>query len=141
MRRPIPRAAARTGLPGPRWFINCGPLDLGYAEAQEVRSDAKYNLPAGVHILYAGDWNLFNGSGENAYKCLTGQTTSDGVNWADTSSIWANTNQTQGYDPTSKTSPPTTTTFANEASDNALWLYDDSTDAGTYAMTFNCPMR
>ena len=108
--------------------------DARYAEAQEVRSDAKYKLPAGVHILYAGDWNLFNGSGENAYKCLTGQTTSDGVNWADTSSIWGNTNQTQGYDPTSKTSPPTTTTFANVASDNALWLYDDSTDAGTYAM-------
>ena len=109
--------------------------DARYAEAQEVRSDAKYKLPAGVHILYGGDWNLFNGGLENAYKCLTGQTTSDGINWADTSSIWANTNQTQGYDPTSKTSPPTTTTFANVAGDNALWLYDDSTDAGTYAMS------
>lgn len=109
--------------------------DARYAEAQAVRSDAKYKLPAGVHILYAGDWNLFNGSGENAYKCLTGQTTSDGINWADTSGIWANTNQTQGFDPTAKTSPPTTTTFANVAGDNALWLYDDATDAGTYAMT------
>jgi PKD repeat protein len=101
--------------------------DARYAEAQEVRSDAKYNLPAGAHILYGGDWNLFNGSGENAYKCLTGQTTSDGINWSDTSAIWANTNQTQGYDPTSKTAPPTTTTWANVAGDNALYLYDDAT--------------
>ncbi len=110
--------------------------DARYAEAQEVRSDAKYNLPAGVHILYGGDWNLFNGSGENAYKCLTGQTTSDGINWSDNSSVWANTNQTQGYDPTSKTVPPTTTTFANVPGDNALWLYDDATylDA-SYAMS------
>src|SRR5262249_26773314 len=45
--------------------------DARYAEAQEVRSDAKYNLPAGAHILYSGDWNLFTGSNENAYKCLT----------------------------------------------------------------------
>lgn len=109
--------------------------DARYAEAQELRSDAKYNLPAGSHILYAGDWNLFNGSGENAYKCLTGQVTSDGVNWADNSSIWANTNQTQGYDPTSKTAPPTTTTWSNLVSDHATYLYDDSTDAGTYATT------
>ncbi len=101
--------------------------DARYAEAQSVRSDAKYNLPAGVHLLYGGDWNLFNGSGENAYKCLTGQTTSDGINWSDTSAIWANTNQTQGYDPTSKTKPPTTTTWANVAGDNALYLYDDAT--------------
>jgi PKD repeat protein len=107
--------------------------DARYAEAQEVRSDAKYKLPANSHILYAGDWNLFNGSGENAYKCLTGQTTSDGVNWADTSSVWANSNPTQGYDPTSKTSPPTTTTFANASSDHAGYLYDDSTDAGEFA--------
>ena len=101
--------------------------DARYAEAQEVRSDAKYNLPSGAHILYAGDWNLFSGSGENAYKCLTGQTTSDGINWADNSSIWANTNQTQAYDPTSKTSPPTTTHWLNVAGDNALYLYDDAT--------------
>jgi PKD repeat protein len=101
--------------------------DARYAEAQEVRSDAKYNLPAGAHILYAGDWNLFNGSGENAYKCLTGQTTSDGINWADNSAMWANTNQTQAYDPTSKTRPPTTTTWANVSGDNANYLYDDST--------------
>src|SRR5205807_4491708 len=66
--------------------------DARYAEAQEVRSDAKYNLPAGAHVLYSGDWNLFSGSGENAYKCLTGQTTSDGINWSDNSAIWANTN-------------------------------------------------
>ena len=59
------------------------PGDARYMEAQEVRSDAKYNLPAGAHVLYSGDWNLFNGSGENAYKALTGQTTSDGINWAD----------------------------------------------------------
>jgi PKD repeat protein len=101
--------------------------DARYAEAQEVRSDAKYNLPAGVHILYGGDWNLFNGNGENAYKCLTGQVTSDGINWADNSSVWANTNQTQGYDPTAKTSPPTTTTWANDLGDDALYLYDDAT--------------
>ncbi len=101
--------------------------DARYAEAQEVRSDAKYNLPAGAHILYGGDWNLFSGSGENAYKCLTGQTTSDGINWSDSSAIWANTNQTQGYDPTSKTTPPTTTTWANVSGDNAPYLYDDAT--------------
>jgi PKD repeat protein len=101
--------------------------DARYAEAQEVRSDAKYNLPAGAHILYGGDWNLFSGSGENAYKCLTGQVTSDSINWADNSSVWANTNQTQGYDPTSKTSPPTTTTWANVAGDDAPYLYDDAT--------------
>jgi hypothetical protein len=104
--------------------------DARYAEAQEVRSDAKYNLPAGSHILYGGDWNLFNGSYENAYKCLTGQTTSDGINWSDTSAIWGNTNQTQGYDPTSKTSPPTTTTFTNAAADSVTYLYDDATDSG-----------
>ncbi|HWF19428.1 MAG TPA: hypothetical protein VG754_09170, partial [Verrucomicrobiae bacterium] len=109
--------------------------DARYAEAQEIRSDAKYNLPAGAHMLYAGDWNLFNGSGENAYKCLTGQTTPDGINWADTNSIWANTNSTQGYDPTSKTSPPTTTIFANSSKDSVTYLYDDSTDAGSFAMS------
>ena len=103
--------------------------DARYAEAQAVRSDAKYNLPAGVHILYGGDWNLFNGSGENAYKCLTGQVTSDGTNWSDASSIWANTNQTQAYDPMSKTSPPTTVTWGNVSGDNARYLYDDSTDS------------
>jgi hypothetical protein len=101
--------------------------DARYAEAQEVRSDAKYNLPAGVHILYCGDWNLVNGSGENAYKCLTGQTTSDGINWADNSPVWANTNQTQGYDPTSKTSPPTTLTWANDSGDDAIYLYSEET--------------
>jgi PKD repeat protein len=108
--------------------------DARYAEAQEVRSDAKYNLPAGVHILYGGDWNLFNGSYENAYKCLTGQVTSDGINWADNSSIWANTNQTQGYDPMSKTTPPTTTIWTNTAADIVTYLYDDATE-GSYAMT------
>ena len=63
--------------------------DARYAEAQAVRSDAKYNLPTGSHILYGGDWNLFNGSYENAYKCLTGQTTSDAIDWSDGSAIWA----------------------------------------------------
>ena len=108
--------------------------DARYAEAQAVRSDAKYNLPAGAHILYSGDWNLFNGSGENAYKCLTGQTTSDGISWADSGLIWSNKNPTQAYDPTSKSSPPTTNTWANVAGDNASYLYGDSTE-GTYAMT------
>jgi hypothetical protein len=99
--------------------------DARYAEAQAVRSDAKYNLPAGSHILYSGDWNLFGGSSENAYKCLTGQTT-DGIDWSDNSSFWANTNQTQAYDPMSQTVPPTTRTWANGAN-NALYLYGDST--------------
>lgn len=101
--------------------------DARYAEAQQVRSDAKYKLPAGAHVLYSGDWNLFNGSGENAYKCLTGQTTSDGTNWSDTSSIWANPNPTQAYDPMSKTTPPTTVTWGNLAGDKARYLYNDST--------------
>src|ERR1017187_16434 len=105
--------------------------DARYAEAQEVRSDAKYNLPAGAHIIYGGDWNLFNGSGENAYKCLTGQTTSDGINWSDGSAIWANTNQTQAYDPMSKTKPATTVIWANASGDNASYLYDDSTTSLT----------
>ncbi len=109
--------------------------DARYAEAQEVRSDAKYNLPAGSHILYAGDWNLFNGSYENAYKCLTGQTTADGINWSDTSAVWANTNQTQAFDPMSKTSPPITVTWTNAAADIGTYLYDDATDAGTFAMS------
>jgi hypothetical protein len=108
--------------------------DARYAEAQEVRSDAKYKLPPGAHILYGGDWNLFNGSYENAYKCLTGQTTSDGINWSDISAVWTNTNQTQAYDPVSKTMPPTTFTFTNEASDIATYFYDDATE-GSYAMT------
>jgi hypothetical protein len=108
--------------------------DGRYAEAQEVRSDAKYNLPAGAHILYGGDWNLFGGSYENAYKCLTGQTTSDNINWSDTSAIWANTNQTQGCDPTSKATPPTTTTWTNAAVDNANYLYGDATE-GSFAMS------
>lgn len=108
--------------------------DARYAEAQEVRSDAKYSLPAGAHILYGGDWNLFNGSYENAYKCLTGQTTSDGINWSDGSSFWAKTNQTQGYDPMSKTTPPTTTIWTNTAADIVTYLYDDATE-GSYAMT------
>jgi hypothetical protein len=103
--------------------------DARYAEAQEVRSDAKYKLPAGAHILYSGDWNLFTGSNENAYKCLTGQITSDGIDWSDTSIIWANTNQTQAFDPTSKTSPPTTTTWTNGSGDNATYLYGDSTSS------------
>ena len=113
--------------------------DARYAEAQEVRSDAKYNLPAGAHILYGGDWNLFNGSGENAYKCLTGQTTSDGINWSDTSAIWANTNQTQGFDPMSKTSPPTTVTWANVSGDNARYLYADSTASLTSRIDMQLP--
>ena len=113
--------------------------DARYAEAQAVRSDAKYNLPAGAHILYAGDWNLFNGSGENAYKCLTGQTTSDGINWSDTSSIWANTNQTQAYDPMSKTSPPTTVTWGNVSGDNASYLYGDSTASLTSRIDIQLP--
>jgi hypothetical protein len=83
--------------------------------------------------MYSGDWNLFNGSGENAYKCLTGQVTSDSVNWADSSSIWANSKATQGFDPTSKNSPPTSTSWNNTASDGtASYLYTDSTDAGTF---------
>jgi hypothetical protein len=113
--------------------------DARYAEAQAVRSDAKYKLPAGAHILYGGDWNLFNGSGENAYKCLTGQTTSDGINWSDTSAIWANTNQTQGYDPMSKTKPPTTATWANVAGDNATYLYGDSTASLTSRIDIQLP--
>lgn len=114
--------------------------DARYAEAQEVRSDAKFNLPAGAHIIYAGDWNLFNGSDENAYKCLTGQTTSDSINWADTnSSTWANTNQTQAYDPTSQTLPPTTTSWANVATDNATYLYGDSTSSLTSRIDIQLP--
>lgn len=108
--------------------------DARYAEAQEVRSDAKYNLPAGSHILYGGDWNLFNGSYENAYKCLTGQITSDGINWSDTNPIWANTNQTQAYDPVSKTVPPTTFIFTNASPDIATYFYDDATE-GSFAMS------
>lgn len=103
--------------------------DARYAEAQEVRSDAKYNLPTDAHIIYSGDWNLFNGSGENAYKCLTGETTSDGTNWNDSSIIWANTNQTQAYDPTSKTTLPTVTSWGNVTGDKASYLYDDSTSS------------
>lgn len=108
--------------------------DARYAEAQEVRSDAKYKLPAGAHILYGGDWNLFAGSYENAYKCLTGQVTSDGINWSDASSVWANTNQTQAYDPMSKTMPPTTIIFTNTATDIATYLYDDATE-GSFSMS------
>jgi hypothetical protein len=113
--------------------------DARYAEAQAVRSDAKYKLPAGSHILYSGDWNLFRGSGENAYKCLTGQTTSDAINWSDTSAIWANTNQTQGYDPMSKTVPPTTVTWANSNIDNANYLYGDSTSSLTSRIDIQLP--
>ena len=113
--------------------------DARYAEAQEVRSDAKYKLPASAHILYGGDWNLFNGSGENAYKCLTGQMTSDGIDWSDGSAIWANTNQTQGYDPMSKTSPPTTVTWANVSGDNARYLYADSTASLTSRIDMQLP--
>jgi hypothetical protein len=110
--------------------------DGRYGEAQEVRSDAKYNLPAGAHIMYSGDWNLFKGSDENAYKCLTGQITSDSINWPDTSSIWANSNTTQGFDPTSKTSPPTITTFRNSSSDgSATYLYSDATEPETFTNT------
>ncbi len=102
--------------------------DGRYCEAQEVRSDAKYKLPARSHILYTGDWNLGKGSGENAYKCLVGRTTSDGTNWSDTSSIWANTNQTKGCDPMSQVVPPTFATFNNNSSDNATWMYTQNTD-------------
>jgi len=108
--------------------------DARYAEAQEVRSDAKYKLPPGSHILYGGDWNLFNGSYENAYRCLTGQVTSDGTNWSDVSSVWANTNQTQAYDPVSKTVPPTTFIFTNDTPDVLTYFYDDATE-GSYAMS------
>jgi hypothetical protein len=113
--------------------------DARYAEAQEVRSDAKYNLPAGSHILYGGDWNLFNGSGENAYKCLTGQITSDGIDWSDNSAIWGNTNQTQGFDPMSKTVPPTTVSWANVSGDNANYLYADSTASLTSRIDIQLP--
>ena len=115
--------------------------DARYAEAQAVRSDAKYNLPSGSHILYGGDWNLFNGSYENAYKCLTGQTTSDGTNWSDGSSIWVNTNQTQAYDPMSKTAPPTTITWTNAVVDIVTWLYTETTEAGTFAMSSRIDMQ
>ncbi|MDQ2868239.1 MAG: hypothetical protein M3R59_07505 [Verrucomicrobiota bacterium] len=101
--------------------------DARYAEAQEVRSDAKYKLPAGAHIIYSGDWNLFKGSAENAYKCLTGQTTSDAVDWSDASLVWSNANPTRGYDPMSKTNPPTTVSWGNVTGDNANYLYNDST--------------
>ncbi len=101
--------------------------DARYAEAQEVRSDAKYKLPAGAHILYSGDWNLFNGGGENAYKCLTGQATSDSIDWSDGSGIWANTNQTQAFDPMSKTRPPTVLSWTNGATGSPLYIYNYST--------------
>ena len=117
--------------------------DGRYAEAQEVRSDAKYNLPAGAHVIYSGDWNLFNGSAENAYKCLTGQMTSDNINWSDGSGIWTNTNPTQAYDPTSRTNPPTTSTWGNIAGDNASYLYGDATDSLTSRIDIqlvNAPM-
>ena len=113
--------------------------DARYAEAQAVRSDAKYKLPAGAHVLYGGDWNLFKGSGENAYKCLTGQTTSDGIDWSDRSAIWANTNATQGYDPMSKTKPPTTVTWGNVSGDNATYLYGDSTTSLTSRIDMQLP--
>jgi hypothetical protein len=108
--------------------------DARYAEAQEVRSDAKYNLPTGSHILYSGDYNLFNGSNENAYACLTGQTTSDGTNWSDTSAVWGNTNQTQAFDPISKTIPPATMTWTNGTNDNATYFYTYSTQVGGFTM-------
>lgn len=103
--------------------------DGRYAEAQAVRSDAKYNLPEGAHIIYSGDWNLFNGSGENAYRCLTGQTSSDGIDWSDSSAVWANTYPTQAYDPASQTSPPTIATWGNVVADNASYLYNYSSTA------------
>ncbi|MFL6530498.1 MAG: hypothetical protein ACJ8KX_08520 [Chthoniobacterales bacterium] len=117
--------------------------DARYAEAQEVRSDAKYNLPAGAHIIYSGDWNLFKGSGENAYKCLTGQVTSDAVDWSDQSQFWANTNPTQAYDPTSKVIPTTVSSWGNVTADNASYLYTDSTTALTARLDVqlvNAPM-
>jgi hypothetical protein len=82
---------------------------------------------------------LFNGSGENAYKCLTGQATSDGLNWSDASSIWANTNQTQGYDPMSTNKPPTTVTWANASGDDATYLYGDSTSSLTSRIDMQLP--
>lgn len=115
--------------------------DARYAEAQEVRSDAKYNLPASAHILYCGDWNLFSGSGENAYKCLTGQVTSDAIDWSDGSAVWANANPTQAYDPTSKTSPPTTNSWANVSGDNATYLYGDSTSSLTSRIDIQLPNK
>ena len=97
-----------------------------YAEAQEVRNDAN-TLAANAHILYSGDWNLFNGNNangspngtnaEDAYLCLTGQSTSDGLNWAGV---------TQAFDPTS----PTTTITAWKNSNStgvSNFLYSDST--------------
>jgi hypothetical protein len=113
--------------------------DARYAEAQQVRSDAKYNLPAGAHILYSGDWNLFHGSSENAYKCLAGQITADGIDWSDNSAIWANTNQTQGYDPMSQTSPPTTRTWVNAPGDNASYLYTETTSSITERLDVQLP--
>ena len=105
--------------------------DSRYAEAQEVRSDAKYNLPANAHILYSGDWNLFNSSAENAYKVLTGQVTSDNIDWSDSSAVWANSKATQGLDPTSKTSPPTTTSWI-EFDDTSKYLYTCCTEQQTF---------
>ena len=40
---------------------------------------------------------------------------------------WANTDQTQAYDPMSKTQPPTTTVSTNGGADNASYIYDDLT--------------
>ncbi len=113
--------------------------DARYAEAQEVRSDAKYKLAGGSHILYAGDWNLDKGGTENAYKCLTGQVTSDGIDWSDGSAIWGNTNQTQAYDPMSKTVPPTSIVWTNLSGDNATYLYDDSTASLTSRLDVQLP--
>lgn len=87
-----------------------------YNEAQEIRTNANA-LPANSHIIYSGDWNLFNGSSENAYLCLTGQTTSDSVNWS---------GSTQGRDPTSANYTVTTWTNSN-TSVASRSLYTDST--------------
>jgi hypothetical protein len=102
-----------------------------YMEAQEIRNDAN-SLPANSHIIYSGDWNLFNGNNlngqapnganaENAYLCLTGQATSDGHNWS---------GGTQAYDPTSPTT--TVTSWKNSDTSGASnYLYNDSTTSLT----------
>ena len=91
-----------------------------YMEAEEIRDDAG-TLPANTHIMYSGDWELSNGSNEDAYRCLTGQTTSDGINWAT-----AAPSTTVGRDPTSTTG---TTTSWKSDDPTANYLYSYSTSS------------